>query len=258
LAALDPKADDAFEAVTGLFVKMHPQGSTRASTVRLDLEQLIAFVGETATVADARVQASPELLAAACDSAGYGCGTELTDAGRAEIAALQARGVRYYYTGEGSMAVGVDHAGIAAAVDAGLDAPSKAYLLATHASLLFGERFDEGGFGGDPSLAVDALTGWEALASNPGPYADVAPKQVDATREAYLRLCDAGEFENPSCTLDKALRASYSGFAAAHPTSPSVPAVAAFLRSMKKRRWKATSGQLDKVVAQALAAKPKA
>lgn len=256
LAALDPKADDAFEAVTTLFVEMHPQGSTRASTVRVDLEQLVAFVGETATVADARVQASPALLSAACDSAGYGCGDGPTKDAQAEIAALQARGIRYYYTGEGSMAVDVDHAGIAAAIDAGLDAPSRGYLAAQHASMIFSQRFDEGGYGGEPERVVEALTAWEALAADPGPYADIAPKDAEATREAYLRLCDAGEWETPSCKVSKELRASYNGFAAAHPSSPSVPAVEAFVAAMKKRRWRATGAQLDKIVAKALAAKP--
>ena len=258
LAALDPEADDAFEAVTALFEDMHPRGSTRASTVRVDLEQLLEFVGRTASVVDGRVQADPALRSAACDSAGFGCGDDApTNEAKAEIAALQARGVRYYYTGEGTMQAGLDYAGVAAAVDGGLDAPSKAYLAAQHASAIFVQRFDEGGYTGKPRLAVDALLTAEALAAEPGPYADIAPKNVASTRESYLRLCDAGEFETPACTVSKAERASYTGFAAAHPTSPSVPAVKAFVAAMKKRRWKATSAQLEKIVAKALAAEAK-
>lgn len=258
LEALDPKADDAFEAVTTLFVDMHPRGSTRASTVRVDLEQLLEFVGKTASVVDRRVQADPALRAAACDSAGFGCGDDApTKEAKAEIAALQARGVRYYYTGEGTMAVGLDYAGVAAAADGGLDGPSKAYLAAQHASAIFVQRFDEGGYNGKPGLAVDALLTAEALAAEPGPYADIAPKNVASTRESYLRLCDAGEFETPACTVSKAERASYTSFAGAHPSSPSVPAIKAFVAAMKRRRWKATSAQLDKTVSTALAAKAK-
>ncbi len=255
LAALDPTADDAFEAVTTLFVDMHPRGSTRASTVRVDLEQLLEFVDKTASVVDRRVQADPALRSAACDSAGFGCGDAPTEEAKAEIAALQARGVRYYYTGEGTMGAGVDYAGVAAAVDGGLDGPSRAYLAAEQASAIFVQRFDEGGYNGKPRLAVDALLAAEALAAEPGPYADIAPKNVASTRESYLRLCDAGEFETPACTVSKAARASYTSFAEAHPSSPSVPAIKAFVAAMKKRRWKATSAQLDKIVAAALAAK---
>lgn len=257
LAALDPKADDAFEAVTTLFVDMHPQGSTRASTVRVDLEQLLAFVGKTASVVDERVQANPALRSAACDSAGFGCGEAPTAEAGAEIAALQARGVRYYYRGEGTMEPSIDYAGVAAAVDGGLDAPSRAHLAAQHASAIFVQRFDEGGYSGEPRLAVDALLTAEALAAEPGPYADIAPKNVASTRESYLRLCDAGEVETPACTVSKAERASYTSFAAAHPSSPSVPAIKAFVAAMKRRRWKATSAQLDKIVSTALAASSK-
>ncbi|MCR9161963.1 MAG: hypothetical protein ACE37F_26275 [Nannocystaceae bacterium] len=255
LAALDPEAEGAFEAVTTVFVQTHPQGSTRASTVRLDLAQLIDFVAKTADVADARVRADPALRAAACESAGYGCG-ETTPQAKAEIVALQARGVRFNYAGEGTMQVGVDHAAIATALEGGLDAPSRAYLAAQHTSALFRQRFDEGGYGGTPALAVDALLAAEALAADPGPYADIAPEAAASTREAYLRLCDAGEFETPACTVSKAERASYTGFAAAHPSSPSAPAVEAFVAAMRKRRWKATAAKLDAVVAKALATEP--
>ena len=104
-----------------------------------------------------------------------------------------------------------------------LDEPSRAHLAAQHASMLFSSGYDEGGYNGPPALAVDALLAWEALAASPGPYAAVAPKGTAEARESYLRLCDHGEYDKPPCQASKELQASYSGFAKAHPDSPSVP-----------------------------------
>ncbi|MEM6290835.1 MAG: hypothetical protein AAGA54_06200 [Myxococcota bacterium] len=251
LAALDPASDDAFTAVTGLFVEMHPVGKTRASTLSKDLYELIGFVLKIGGAQDDRVRADEALRAAACQSAGYDCGTP-TDAAKAELAALQARGIRYYYAGEGTMTVGVDHEGVASAVDAVLDDPSRQHMKTMHASMLFSSAYDEGGYNGPPKLAVDALLQWEALQANAGPYAAIASKGTADARDAYLRLCDHGEYDKPSCQASKELQASYNGFAKAHPDSPSAPVVKAFVSTMRRRRWKATRAQLDAAVTSAL------
>ena len=118
------------------------------------------------------------------------------------------------------------------------------------------EGFDEGGFTRDPALAVDALTRWEGLVANPGPYAAIAPKQAADVRESYLRLCYDGEQQKPQCKADKALRASYSGFGKAHADSPSAPVVAAFYQALRRRKWQASAEQLDAMVKKALGVGP--
>lgn len=256
IVALADAGPGTFASAVALFIEFHPAGSTRASTVRLDLETFLLAVEVTIESADAVVRGSKGLMAAACESAGFDCGTA-TKEDRAELAALQqARGVRFAYAGEGTVAVAVDHSFIAKALDAALDGPSKAFLEATHASALFSEGFDEGGFTRDAALAVDALVRWEGLVANPGPYAAGAPQQAADVRESYLRLCYNGEQQKPACKANKALRASYSGFGKAHAESPSAPVVAAFYQALRRRKWQASAEQLDNMVKKALAAGP--
>lgn len=255
IAALDASDPGTFASAVALFIEFHPVGSTRASTVRLDLESFLGVVEATTASADATVRGSQGLMAAACEGAGYDCGSA-TKEDRSELAALQARGIRFAYAGEGSVRVAVDHASVAAALKPALDEPSMGFLAATHASALFSEGFDEGGFTRDPALAVDALTRWEGLVTNPGPYAAIAPKQAADVRESYLRLCYDGEQRKPQCKADKALRASYAGFGKAHGGSPSAPVVAAFYQALRRRKWQASAEQLDTMVKKALGVGP--
>lgn len=255
IAAVDASDPGAFSAAVAVFIEFHPAGATRASTIRLDLETFLGVVEATTAAADATVRGSAGLMAAACAGAGFDCGTATAE-DTAELAALQSRGVRFAYGGEGTVQVAVDHASVAKALDAALDEPSKAFLAATHASALLSEGFDEGGFSGEAALAVDAILRWEALVANPGPYAAIAPKQAADVRETYLRLCYDGERQKPACKAGKALRASYSGFGKAHADSPSAPAVAAFYQALRRRKWQATAAQLDTMVKKALSAGP--
>lgn len=255
IAALDASDTGTFASAVALFIEFHPAGSTRASTLRQDLETFLGVVEATTASADATVRGSAGLMAAACEGAGYDCGSA-TKEGRAELGALQARGIRFAYAGEGSVRVAVDHGSVATALKPALDEPSMAFLGATHASALFSEGFDEGGFTRDPALAVDALTRWEGLVANPGPYAAIAPKQAADARESYLRLCYDGEQRKPQCKADKALRASYSGFGKAHADSPSAPVVAAFYQALRRRKWQASAEQLDTMVTKALGVGP--
>lgn len=257
IAALDASDPGTFASAVALFIEFHPAGSTRASSIRLDLETFLGVVEATTATADAAVRGSKGLMAAACQAAGYECGSA-TKESRAELGALQARGIRFAYAAEGTVRVAVDHTAVATALDAALDAPSKAFLGATHASALLSEGFDEGVFNGDAALAVDALTRWEGLFANPGPYAAIAPKQAAAARESYLRLCYVAEQgkDKPSCTVGKALRASYSRFGKTHTDSPSAPVVAAFYKALRSRKWQATAHDLDSVVKSALSVGP--
>lgn len=255
IAALDASDPGTFAAAVALFIEFHPAGTTRASTIRLDLETFLGVVEATTGAADTMVRGSKGLMAAACASAGFDCGSA-TKEDQAELAALQARGIRFAYAGEGTVQVAVDHGAVAKALDAALDEPSKGFLAATHASALLSEGFDEGGFSGKPALAVDAIVRWEGLVANPGPYAAIAPKQAADVRETYLRLCYNGEGQTPPCKANKALRSSYSGFAKAHADSPSAPVVAAFYQALRRRKWQATADQLDSMVKTALSAGP--
>ncbi|MGH1343345.1 MAG: hypothetical protein ACRBN8_17425 [Nannocystales bacterium] len=255
IAVLDVSAPGTFAAAVALFIEFHPAGSTRASTIRLDLESFLDLVEATTAAADVTVRGSDGLMAAACAQAGFDCGTATED-DRAQLRALQERGVRFGYAGEGTVRVAVDHRAVAQALDPALDEPSTRFLAATHASALLSEGFDEGGFSGDAALAVDALVRWEGLVADPGPYAAIAPRQAADVRRTYLRLCYDGEHQKPPCQANKALRASYSRFGKRHPDSPSAPVVAAFYQALRRRRWQASADELDAMVTKALAAGP--
>lgn len=90
----------------------------------MDLETFLGVVEATAASADTRVRGSKGLMAAACAGAGFDCGSA-TKQDQAELAALQARGIRFAYGGEGTVQVAVDHRSVAEALDAALDESSK-------------------------------------------------------------------------------------------------------------------------------------
>ncbi len=252
MAALDLSNKDALGEAVSLFIEFHPAESTRASTLRQDLDGFLEAAAEIAQAVAAEGREDSELQVAACERAGFDCGKP-TDAGRARIVALEALGFRYAYAGEGTTALAVNHPAVAAQLDTALDAHGRLYLAALHAGALLGEGYDEGGFERDPQLAVDALLAWEALADDAGPYAALAPKQAADVREQYLRLCFNGEQQTPGCQVSKPLRSSYAAFAKEHADSVSAKPVSVLSAGLRRRKWRATAEQLDALVSKALA-----
>jgi len=254
LASLDPTDPDAFAQATDAFAETHAAGTDPASTAR-DVEALTDFVLAIANGVNAKVQADPALLSAACASVGVECGGPPTTAAVAQLAELRSRGVRFDYAGEGTVQAVVDHGVLADDLGDLVSPATRAVLLATDATARAESRYDEGGFNGDPNLMAQALVQWESVVTMNDPlYREDAAAEAARLRTAYLRLCDHGEWETPSCNAREPLQASYASFVAEHPDSTSTPAVAALRKALKAKRWKATSEQLDAMVSAALAA----
>ncbi len=219
------------------------------------MEALTEFVLAIANHLNAKVQSDPALLSAACASVGVECDGPPSVAAVAALLEMHMNGVRFDYAGEGTVQAVVDHGVLADELGDLVSPATRAVLLATDATARAESRYDEAGFNGEPDLMAEALLQWESVVAMDDPlYREDARAEANRLRTAYLHLCDHGEWETPSCNAREPLQASYATFVAEHPDSPSTPAVAALRKALKAKRWKATTEQLDAMVAAALAA----
>lgn len=254
LAQLDPADPGAFEAALDAFGRSTPPGST-ALEEKAAVDELVPFVRRIAEAVEAQVRRDEALTLAACASASSGCADAPSEPAQAALQTLLARGVRFDHAGEGTFRAVADLQAIADGLGETLSEPARAVLLALDATARAEQHYDEGGYAGDPDRMAKALLQWEQVAAeDESPWATDVSVETSRVREAYLRLCDHGEWERPPCRAREPLRDSYASFVEDHPDSPSSRAVEVLYEALQAKRWKATAEQLDAMVSAALAA----
>ena len=109
--------------------------------------------------------------------------------------------------------------------------------------------YDEDGYGGPVDLLANIALAYERLAALQHPaYADEATAGVCGAQSVLLFSCDHGDWETPNCSIDKEERAEWTAVIDAHPDSSTAKVAKAFLKKMKAKRYRASSGQLFKLV----------
>ena len=246
-----PKAD-AIDGAVSLFVK-HFTAATPAVDEAARLEAIQALFAFTERAledpAASGLLDSDEIYAAACRSVGHCDAGDPTPAAVAKVEALRDSGVTFAYAGEGTLVVAADYGRIAEKIRPGLSALARTYLeTIDFQGRKVDERYDEPGFVGDADDMAEAIVRWETLGKRDPAYTKVAREHTDALATQYLRICDQAEYQEPECIVTKRLRGSYQRSVREQATSRYQPAVAGFLAEMKRRKYRADSETLERVI----------
>lgn len=168
---------------------------------------------------------------------------------RAKVTQFKSLGLRVAYLGEGEYDLELDYAWLTSKMAPGLSANAKAFYLAkAWEADKVDDAWDEPGFVGNADDVAAAILKWEAVGSaSDAVWSSDANINAGVMARSYLEIC-LRDFERPPCLVTPEYRASYERFMKDRASSRYQPAVAHFMATMSKSRFRSNEDKLEKLI----------